>query len=143
MRRYSKPDLGLMEKTHLQHLIIVTVINLVRVLAWPEGKPLASTRTTRFTASIHNFSSIPRPAVNLVLYHGVLAPHARWRRQAVSYGRPAPDSNPPDLKASPRGRPPRAWTWAALMRRVFDLAAPQFHSRRCPDRRRRTPLPAP
>jgi hypothetical protein len=27
---------------------------------------------------------IPRPAVNLVLYHGVLAPHARWRRQAVS-----------------------------------------------------------
>jgi Putative transposase len=65
---------------------------------------------------------IPRPAVNLVLYHGVLAPHARWRRQAVSYGRPAPDANPLDLKASPRAAgPPRAWTWAALMRRVFDL----------------------
>jgi hypothetical protein len=63
---------------------------------------------------------IPRPAVNLVLYHGVLAPHARWRRQAVSYGRPAPDSNPPDLKASPRAvGTPGAWTWAALMRRVF------------------------
>jgi len=22
----------------------------------------------------------PRPAINWVLYHGVLAPHARWRR---------------------------------------------------------------
>jgi hypothetical protein len=32
----------------------------------------------------------PRPAVNLVLYHGVLAPHARWRRYIVRYGRPAP-----------------------------------------------------
>lgn len=36
------------EKTHLQHLIIATAINLVRVLAWSEGKPLAKTRTSRF-----------------------------------------------------------------------------------------------
>jgi len=27
----------------------------------------------------------PRPRVNLVLCHGVLAPHARWRPRAVSY----------------------------------------------------------
>jgi len=39
-----------MEKTHLQHLIIATTINLVRVLAWSEGKPLAKTRTSRFAA---------------------------------------------------------------------------------------------
>src|SRR2546429_4496461 len=39
-----------MEKTHLQHLIIATVLNLVRVLAWSEGKPLAKTRTSRFAA---------------------------------------------------------------------------------------------
>ncbi len=39
-----------MEKTHLQHLIIATTINLVRVLAWSEGKPLARTRTSRFAA---------------------------------------------------------------------------------------------
>jgi len=65
---------------------------------------------------------IPRPAVNLVLYHGVLAPHARWRRQAVSYGRPAPDPTAQALEASPRAAvPTRAWTWAALMRRVSDL----------------------
>ena len=31
---------------------------------------------------------IPRPAVNLLLYHGVLAPRARWRSQVVRYGRP-------------------------------------------------------
>lgn len=39
-----------MEKTHLQHLIIATVINLVRVLAWSEGRPLAKTRTSKFAA---------------------------------------------------------------------------------------------
>jgi hypothetical protein len=27
---------------------------------------------------------IPRPRINLLLYHGILAPHARWRRRAVA-----------------------------------------------------------
>ena len=39
-----------MEKTHLQHLAIATVINLVRTLAWLDGKPLATTRTSKFAA---------------------------------------------------------------------------------------------
>lgn len=26
----------------------------------------------------------PRPRINLVMYHGVLAPHARWRERVVS-----------------------------------------------------------
>src|SRR5438093_581653 len=30
----------------------------------------------------------PRPRVNLVVYHGVLAPHAAWRRAVVNYRRP-------------------------------------------------------
>jgi hypothetical protein len=65
---------------------------------------------------------IPRPTINLVLYHGVLAPHARWRSQAVSYGHPARDGNAREFEASPRAADPtRAWTWPALMRRVFDL----------------------
>jgi hypothetical protein len=56
------------------------------------------------------------------LYHGVLAPHARWRSQVVRYGRSAPDSTARQLKASRRAAgTPSAWTWAALMRRVFDL----------------------
>jgi len=65
---------------------------------------------------------IPRPAVNLVLYHGVLAPHARWRAHVVRYGRPAPDVHAREREASPRAAGTAgAWTWAALMRRVFDL----------------------
>src|SRR5437867_8900703 len=34
----------------------------------------------------------PRPRINLILYHGVLAPHARWRAQVGAFG------------ASPRNR---------------------------------------
>ena len=65
---------------------------------------------------------IPRPAVNLVFYHGVLAPHARWRSHVVRYGRPAPDVQAREREAGPRAAGPRgARTWAALMRRVFDL----------------------
>src|SRR2546426_9794470 len=29
----------------------------------------------------------PRPRINVVLYHGVLAPRAKWRASAVTYGR--------------------------------------------------------
>jgi hypothetical protein len=29
----------------------------------------------------------PRPRINLVLYHGALASHSRWRARAVAYGR--------------------------------------------------------
>ncbi len=30
----------------------------------------------------------PRPRINLVLYHGVLAPHAGWGARVVAYGAP-------------------------------------------------------
>ena len=66
----------------------------------------------------------PRPEINLVLYHGVLAPHARWRAEGVAYRRAdsgrAPD---PSVAAAGVGRAgsPRYWTWALLMRRAFDL----------------------
>jgi hypothetical protein len=68
----------------------------------------------------------PRPEINLVLYHGVLAPHARWRAEVVAYRRAdigrVPDPSAVAAEAG-RGRPgsPRYWTWAALMRRAFDL----------------------
>jgi transposase len=39
-----------MQKTHLQHLVCAIVINLVRTLAWIDGKPLAKTRTSKFAA---------------------------------------------------------------------------------------------
>jgi hypothetical protein len=60
--------------------------------------------------------------LNLLLYHGVLAPRARWRSHVVRYGRPAPDSLTLELEDRPRAaHPTPTWTWAALMRRVFDL----------------------
>src|SRR6266702_8520542 len=66
----------------------------------------------------------PRPRVNLVLYHGVLAPHAGWRARVVAYGAPpveAPvaasaSANANDNPAAPNAR---HWAWAHLMRRAF------------------------
>jgi len=64
----------------------------------------------------------------LVLYHGVLAPHARWRPEVVAYRRaerieaagPSEMGISTWMKDSGAERP-RHWTWAALMRRAFDL----------------------
>ena len=83
----------------------------------------------------------PRPRINLILYHGVLAPHARWRSRIV----PGPDVPTLDAGASledtrsvsrddttGRPQPPRHWRWADLMRRAFDidvLACPQCGNR--------------
>src|SRR5437773_5373175 len=36
----------------------------------------------------------PRPRINVVLYHGVLAPRARWRASAVTYGRAEAPATP-------------------------------------------------
>jgi hypothetical protein len=46
----------------------------------------------------------PRPAINLLLYHGVLAPHARWRSRVVSVG------NFSILRRILRRRSPRPWS---------------------------------
>jgi len=70
----------------------------------------------------------PRPAINLILYHGVLAPHSRWRPDVVVYGRPARDAatSPKETVGRADGERrgaarPRYWTWAALMRRAFNV----------------------
>jgi hypothetical protein len=75
---------------------------------------------------------IPRPRINLVLYHGVLAPHCGWRARVVGYGAPpavaCPGSGPSDTSRSA----PRHWAWAALMRRAVDvdvLACPRCSGR--------------
>jgi hypothetical protein len=61
----------------------------------------------------------PRPGINLVIYHGVLAPHSRWRALVVAY-RGGAGSSEVTPAESAAGKP-RYWTWAALMRRAFDL----------------------
>src|SRR5262245_487112 len=64
----------------------------------------------------------PRPRINLVLYHGVLAPHSGWRARVVAAGALAPE--PASASADANDKPPpgsRHYAWAALMRRTFDL----------------------
>ena len=75
---------------------------------------------------------VPRPRINLLLYHGVLAPNARWRRAVVppagaeNGGAPlataaraaAPVS---EVAAPPRRERPKYRAWADLMRRAFAL----------------------
>jgi hypothetical protein len=82
-------------------------------------------------ASLICFAALtPRPRVNLVLYHGVLAPHARWRPRAVSYeGSTPPLVDTGAVGSGARGDvewrreapgTPRYWAWADLMRRTFE-----------------------
>ncbi|HHH31808.1 MAG TPA: hypothetical protein ENK57_26135 [Polyangiaceae bacterium] len=59
---------------------------------------------------------VPRPRVNLVLYHGVFAPNAKQRRAVVSYGsgaEPAPTAE--NAAARPKASPPRYWAWSDLL----------------------------
>jgi hypothetical protein len=68
----------------------------------------------------------PRPRINLILYHGVLAPHARWRARVVAYGPPPgialmPTNLEDDAGAHAPPPQPRHWAWANLMRRAFDI----------------------
>jgi hypothetical protein len=82
---------------------------------------------------------IPRPEINLTLYHGILAPHARWRTRVVGYGRPGTEAAEAPTSADAgaplnSGEPPRPryWSWAALLARAFEvdvLACPRCGGR--------------
>ena len=66
----------------------------------------------------------PRPRINLVLYHGVPAPHAGWRARVVACGAgpaasvPSGSPNGEDAAVKPM---PRHWSWARLMQRAFEI----------------------
>ena len=71
---------------------------------------------------------VPAPRFNLIRYHGVLAPAARWRRLIVPSD-PATETagNPAHAACTGYGRGqsksalPRNYTWAQLLRRVFAI----------------------
>jgi hypothetical protein len=70
---------------------------------------------------------IPRPYVNLIAYHGVLAPNAKWRREVVDFGRAKVESqSSAGSRRKVAGSSNR--TWAELMRRGLDIDVLQ-----CPD----------
>ncbi len=63
---------------------------------------------------------IPRPYFNLIVYHGMLAPNAKWRREVMDFGRLRVDGA--SSASSPRkvaGSYDR--TLAELMRRGLDI----------------------
>jgi hypothetical protein len=66
---------------------------------------------------------IPRPQINLVIYHGVLAPNASLRKRVVTYKRPVVQEENSDSECDDAGEPhppkPRYYAWADLMRRTF------------------------
>jgi hypothetical protein len=70
---------------------------------------------------------IPRPYVNLIVYHGVLAPNAKWRREVVDFGgsqvESASSASTPKKVVGSQNR-----TWAELMRRGLDIDVLE-----CPD----------
>ena len=94
--------------------------------AWSDGTTHLLFEPVEFLEKLAALT--PRPAINLILYHGVLAPHARWRPDVVAYGRPKGDAAKAPHETMGRAETERCgaaqsryWTWAALMRRAFDL----------------------
>jgi hypothetical protein len=63
---------------------------------------------------------VPRPRVHLTRYHGVLAPHSRWRAAITPAGRGTASAAPTALTRTPAERH-RALTWAQRLKRVFRI----------------------
>jgi hypothetical protein len=85
---------------------------------------------------------VPPPMFNLVRYHGVLSPAARWRWSIVPFTPEAADLARPDgcshgEQPAENHQPqhcchPRNYTWAELMKRVWEvevLECPRCHGR--------------
>src|SRR5262249_21349341 len=59
-------------------------------LAWSDGTTYLLFEPVELLEQLAALT--PRPAINRILYHGVLASHARWRPDVVPYGRPERDA---------------------------------------------------
>ena len=88
---------------------------------WANGTTHVALSPTAFLARLAVL--VPRPRVNLVLYHGVLAPRASWRLEVVPHPPVAEAKASPDQAHSRESasEPSRGWRWADLMRRVFEI----------------------
>ncbi len=64
---------------------------------------------------------VPRPRLNLIRFHGVLAPNAKLRPEIVP-GRPVIDTVSSDASDdTPRHSPAARMSWARLLKRVFKI----------------------
>ena len=91
---------------------------------WADGTTHVAFTPTAFLARLAVL--VPRPRVNLVLYHGLLAPRAAWRAEVVPCGMPTATADA-HVEASASDAMPRpsarGASWADLMRRAFDRRA--------------------
>ena len=62
---------------------------------------------------------VPRLRAHLTRYHGVFAPHSRWRAEVIPAGRGI--KAPPALDARTPAERHRAMTWAQRLKRVFGI----------------------
>ncbi len=60
---------------------------------------------------------VPRPRAHLTRYHGVFAPHSRWRTEVTPAGRGTPTTTD---RRTPAERH-RAMSWAQRLKRVFGI----------------------
>jgi hypothetical protein len=64
---------------------------------------------------------VPRPRLNLIRFHGVLAPNAKIRSGIIP-GRPLTvDDTSDDLDGAPHHSASARMSWARLLKRVFDI----------------------
>jgi hypothetical protein len=63
----------------------------------------------------------PRPDTHLLLYHGVLAPRAAWRRQVARFGKSGRQALAAHAPHDRCGNQPRDRTWATRMGRAFGI----------------------
>ena len=100
-----------------------------RLRELPDGKISLSLKTEWMDGTTHVVfeplelveklaAAIARPQVNQIVYHGVLAPHSKWRKAVVAYGRPSKTSEGGPEENRER---PDNYKWAELMRRTFDV----------------------
>ncbi len=79
---------------------------------------------------------VPRPRINLMLYHGVLAPRAAWRSEVVRRQTSGVDSDAEvtDADAAETARRhARGQCWASLMARTLGHSAGRLYVQRHPE----------
>jgi hypothetical protein len=97
-----------------QDRLTVTSVGRVRLAlrhAWSDGTTHLEFDPVAFLERLAVL--VPRPRVNLILYHGVLAPRAAGRSAIVSRARARAPAD------GGHGRSGGGWRWASLMRRAF------------------------
>ena len=99
---------------------------------WADGTTHVAFEPTAFLERLAVL--VPRPRINLLPYHGVLAAHAAWRAAVVARA-PAGDAAAAGVEsdiAAATSPGPAGRRWADLMRRAFDvdvLACPRCGGR--------------